>query len=354
MPSTFSSFTNAFIPGSSTTAEITANLVVNYARNQKDYNLNRYSTITPVSKPAGFYTRLAAGASIRLNPTTGYGYSWTPGQKRPLGEWNKLGHLYVPYNTFQYAYSTTLPLQTVETADWAIQPSHFAMISSQAMTNRAFQMASVATNTANYPSLHTSTATALAGGFLGSGTSANPFLQKAIQQATIRISKSTGGMVSNPRQLVLITNPNGAAQMSRAEETRTALIQQVDAIKMLQGDEPTNAERFNIPDRYYGCQIIVEDSVYNSGEVTAEDEIANSQYVWPDNSVLICARGKDLLWPEGAVGNPSTLGIFEYEAMNAQTKSDDWNRLVDMSVAEQFQCQVVAPLTGFLITNAFS
>lgn len=354
MPASFPSFTNSFIPSASTTAEITANLVVNYARNKSKFLVNRYATITPVRLPVGFYSRLSAGANIRLNPTSGYGYGWAPGQRRPDGSWNQIGNTRVPYATYRYGYPTQLDLQTVDTADWKIQPTYFNMVATQAMVNRTYQMAAVATNSANYPSLHVSTATALGGGFLDAGTGTAPFLQAAIQNAAIRISKSTGGMVSSPKELMLITNPNGAAKLSRSQEIREYLARQEGAIKVLTGEEPTNAINYNVPDKMYGTELIIEGAVFNSGGITAEDEILNSNFVWPDSTVLICARSDQLVWPEGAVGNPSTLGIFEYEAMNAETKTDSWDRILHMSVSEQFQPQVVAPLTGFLITNAFS
>jgi hypothetical protein len=272
----------------------------------------------------------------------------------PSGQWNQQGFEMKQWSTEQFRVPTQIPLQAIDVASFKLEPAMFSMLCQQAMTRRTLSMATVATTASNYPTAHVATANALAGGYLDAGTNANPYLQNAIQSAVQVISKSTGGMVGDTAQCAVICNPASAALLSRSEETRGYLSNQIGAIRFLRGEEPTNSRNWNLPDKVYGADLIIENAIYNDGPLSAADDTSNNNYCWPDDFVLVVAKPTKIEWPEGATGNPATLTTFEYEAMNAETQLLPWDRLLNMAITEQYQCQVAAPLTGFLITDCFA
>lgn len=351
MAAGFPSFSNVYIPASSTLAEITANLVIAYGRGKTNkYPMLEYTSIVPVSKPLGFYTRISAGQAWRINPTDGNQFRWAPGNKRPGGDWNKLGFVRVPYNAERFSFDTRLDQQAIDVADFKLQPLHYSMLAQQAMVWRSYNAAAVATTSGNYPASHVKTSATWGGGAWSTASDANPYIMKSIQSMAQTIQKDTGNTVASPKDLAIVLNPVDASLISRTEEIRTYLARQEGAPAIIKGDEPLNQIRFGMPEYLYGCRVVIEDTVYNTDPTQAADS-TNNDYVWPTGTVAVILRpAGQLEWPEGVEGNPSVIQLMEYEALNAEALNDSYHRLLEMSVTDQWDI-VVGSQLGACLAN---
>lgn len=344
----FPSPTNVFIPTASTNVSITANLVVNYSRSPSKFLLNQYIKLIPVKQRIGYYKRLSVGQQGRIQQPLMNEFLFNPGQDSPTGDWNKQGFANVKYATERYRFPTILDTLTMDQADYQIQAADVAMLAQQAMTGRTQLMLVKANTTGAWPATNTNNATSFAGGTWTSATGANPYIQKSIQQMAIQISLNTLSVVQISDMSVIV-NPNLAASVSRSQEWRQFLANQVGASQFLQGTNPTGA-MYNLWPHLYGVKLLIESTVVNNSQVIAGDQTANSAYIQPDANALMIGRPGDLPGSEAAT-DFATLGIFSYEEMTTETETDTWNRRIKMAVTEDFYVDIISPISGFLLTG---
>lgn len=346
----YPSSTDVYIPSNNYNASVTANLVIGYSRDVKDFSINKYSKIIPVKKPQGYYTRISVGQQARLQYSDLRDWLWNPGQDRPRGNYNQLGTKNVPFNAVRRAYPTMLDELTVDLASFQLQPLNVAMLAQQAMTARTLSGLGVANNADNWYSTHVSTATVLGGGLWSAGTATNPYIQQSLYKMAIQIQLDTLGVVK-PHMLSVIINPNTARAAAQSQEIRSYLSNQVDAIKYLQGQMPTPQDMYNLPRNLYGFPVTVEDAVVNTGDFTPNDDFSNNNFVMPNGNVVMLGRPGDLVGSEGTT-DYATLQFFMYEEMSTESMVDTWNRNIKLSVTENYDVQIVAPASGYLLTGA--
>lgn len=345
----YPSSTNIFIPSNNYNADVTANLVIGYSRDVKSFGVNRYTKLIPVKKSQGYYTRISVGQQARLQYMDLRDWLWNPGQDRPKGNWNQDGFQNFPFTTVRRSYSTTLDTKTVDLASFQLQPIMMATISQQAMTARTQSAVGVMNNAANWYSTHTSTATTIGGGLWNAGTAASPNIQQSLYNMAIQINQDTLGVVK-AGMLTLVINPVLARAAAQSQEIRSYLSNQVDAIKYLEGKAPTMQDMYNLPKTLYGFPVEIEDTVVNRGKPTPNDDFSNSSYLQPNGNAVLLGRPGDLVGSEGTT-DYSTVQFFMYEEMSSETFTDTENRKILLSLTEDYDVQVVAPASGYLLTG---
>ena len=105
---------------------------------------------------------------------------------------------------------------------------------------------------------------------------------------------------------------------------------------------------FGLPDRLYGFPLVVEASYYVS---TKKGATTSKSAVLATGTPFMAARPGGI---EGAATGPSfsTIAIFEYENMTVETLRDAPNRRSLIRVVDDFDVEVVAPVSGILFQNA--
>ncbi len=181
------------------------------------------------------------------------------------------------------------------------------------------------------------------------GTASNPVVQNCLYKLALQIKRDTGSVV-NPDMLSVVVNPVTAFGTGQSQEFRSYLSNQVDAIKFLQGALPTPQRLWNLPEKLYGFPMFVEDAVVNRGPPTANDDFANNSFLMPDGNAVMLGRPGDLVGSEGTQ-DYSTVQFFMYEEMSAESFTDTKNRNILNRVTEQYDVQVVAPASGYLLTG---
>ena len=345
----YPSSTNVYIPTNNLNVEVTANLVVNYSRDINKFRVNQYAKLIPVAKSQGYYVRISVGQQARLEYMDLRNFLWQPGQDRPRGNWNQLGFQNFPFMTQRRNFGTTLDFKTVDLASFQLQPMNVAMCAQQAMTARTQLVTGAITNANNWYSTHVSTATTLVGGLWSAGSATNHYIQDSLYKMAIQIQLDTMGVVT-PDQLSLVINPNTARAMASSQEIRNYLSNQVDAIKFLQGVAPTMQDMYNLPKKMFGFNVYIEDAVVNRGRNTPNDDFTNNSFLMPDGDAVMLGRPGDLVGTEGGT-DYSTVQIFAYEEMSAESFSDTENRRINLGVTEDIDVQVVAPASGYLLTG---
>lgn len=341
---------NVFVPS----FDASGHLVVAFSRNPRDFPLNRYLSIVPVSKSSGYYLRITPEVAARVLNTDLKEFVWPAGSAAPTGEWSREAFEFFQFETKRYAYPFTLDQKTEEQADWRILASHAAIVAQQAMTARTLLALTALTTTSNYPANHVDTATNWGGGFLNAGTadgSAPGFvLKKALNAMARRIQLDTLGAVKPYKDCVVLIDPILADALGRSKEVHAYLKESPYALAQVRGDVESQNGIYGLPNQLYGFSIVVDDAVRVT---TRKGVTTTTDFMLGGNTLVMLARPGALTCPEGA-RSFSTLQAFVYEDMTVESRTDPDNRRIVGRVVDDFDVRVTAPATGCICTNALS
>lgn len=344
---------NTFVP----TTELSGNLLVQFGKNVKNFPVNKVARQRTVTKTEGLYTYFNPLDQARFSAGFDGGISrqfdWPPGTPAPTGYTNTLGFEFRSFATRRKAYPCNLEQLGVAQATWPVLKTNTEAAARQAMTDRAFEVSALLSNSATYPATHVATATALTGGFLSAGTAADPKIKKALLTLGLIIQKDSAGNVQW-KNLTVVMNPNLALALSLTEEIHSIMKESRFAVQMING-ELINAANFayGLPDHLYGMRVIVEDTTYNA--FNRGDAAEAQDFVFPDNYIAIVSREEEFESAENT-NSYSTVTLFVYgeDDMKVESETDTWNRVVKMRVTDNRQAVATAGVTGALITNVLS
>lgn len=341
------------------TFELSGNLLVAFSRNVKKYNVNRYSKLVPVQKKRGAYIYIPPQDGIRLaavNATTPAksGYKWAPGQPRPRGTHNTLGFLTYTFTTERYALTMDLDQLGIDQANWPILKAHTEYLAQLGMTHRAWLVCQTLFDSTQYPSANVvANGTASGGGGpLYAGTTSDPRIKKAVDQACLTITAASGGSIRHGEIAVLMNNKT-ASKLSQSREIREYVMQQESSIDYIEMKK-VKPNTFGLPPFLYGCEVIVEDLYYDPNNRPGSQALFDADAPVPvvgDNKILFLVRTEDLEGGEG-VRDFSTAATFIYEDMKVESKEDNWDRVTSLGVTDDFSTNITAPGTGYLIQDA--
>jgi hypothetical protein len=337
---------NVYLPN----VDETLRLLVSYARDPKQFALNEYVTVSPISVPKGYYPKVFAADNVRMRTSTGVDGLWADGMRRPMstGEYNTSRFAFVDYTAVRYSDNTTLGHETIQYAGWDIKTFERNSLASKLMTRRTQLANTQIFDTANYPTNHTSTPTLLAGGFWGAGTINDPIIKNTLRKIRERISLDTNGKVG-VNSLRLVMNPTTAGGIAQSQEIHAYLAQQVGSLDVIEGTNPSSGDNWSLPKKLYGFEVVVDASNINlTKESTLSQE--STAFIVPDNKVAVLAR------PGGIVSDGSipfsTCHILEMKnfAFNVQEHDDSLHMLLDILMADYFVPIIPAPESGYVLT----
>lgn len=340
----YPSGTNTFIPS----FEASGKLQVEFSRNPKRFAVNKYIKVKPVKRDIGYYLTITAEEAARVINSNLADFVWSDGQEAPLGNDNNESFNYSKYATKRYAFPFNMGQKAVEQADWDIIASHARIAAQKAMTARTLNICTVMTTSGNWGS-NTDTATNLGGGLLDAATSSTPYIKKTINAVAEAILKATIGVATRD-DLIMVMNPHTASLIGQSQEIIDHLKQSPFALAQIRGDVPSQSGQWGLPDTLYGVKVVVEDAV----RVTSKKGATKATtYCLPNQDVIFLTRPEGLMGSEG-VPDFSTIQLFSYEDMTVENKRDPDNRRELGRVVDDYDVQLVAPASGYLVTSATS
>lgn len=341
------SASNVFVPSPDATGQ-----VISFSRDPKKFALPRYVQYVDVDKIVGIYTKLDPKQSVRR--TSRQSTRWARGSRRPEHNNNQPLFEYLEYACERSDYGFNLPYEVEQQASWKVKAHNAAMVMSQGMTDRTKEVYDFITAAGNWEG-NTAACNTLNGGHgkwdQASNDPVSPFhlaIKRSINAAVLRIMKATNSLVDR-NDLRCIIGPGMATKISETDEIRDMLKQSQYANKEVYDNHKGLNEIYNLPDRLYGLDLVVEHSTINVGEVGGADDL--QAFLWDDNNVVIACQ------PGGVDGGPaqegtfSTFTIYFYEQMTVETFDDARNRLIEGHVVDDRSVKMTAAASGYLITD---
>lgn len=326
-------------------------ILIDYSRKVGDFAVNEIVHLIPVDKEIDYYAKFDPSAQSRtLDRNLRL---WKDGQPRPISDSGKQSHDFVKYATERQ--NETLPFGNNLTAqsEWDVIKQHSNVLAVRGMTMRTIDVYTILSTSGNYLSGHTDTATNLAGGKLDVATSANNYIQKAFNGAANQIHKATHGVVGK-ESLTAIMSPTVAYKLAQTAEVREVYIQSQFADGMLQGNAQWSTN-YGLPPKLYGINILVDPTI----EVTSKPNLAGTttkDYVDFLDEIAIVAKKGDLVATSDFATTFATIGLFVYkpEEMLLEVLDDPLNKRKLVSYTDNYDTQMIAPQTAYLITDVLT
>jgi hypothetical protein len=324
------------------------NLIVGYARNKEDFALNRYIQLVPTPKNQAYYLYVDGVVAARLTDSNLRNIIWPDGQRRPSGDNDIAEFEFKPIATTRKSFEFTLGNLAVDQAVWDIVSVNAGFQGNRAMTARTLAV-QTALSGASWGS-NTGTATSLGGGLASAGTATSPVFKKIVNKAVQQIRKATFGAVQ-AKDLICLMSPLVAETLSETQEIHSYVKESPFALAQLRGDVPGQNTNYGLPDVLYKIPIVVDDTY----RVTSKRAAATTTTaaVVDENTIYFLSRPGGLVMPYGGVSF-STLQLFVKEEMAVEAYADSKNRLTEGYVTDDYGAYVVAPASGYKVTNALS
>ncbi len=361
-------------------------LIVSLISNPSKFAINEYIAKRPSDRQIGVYLELDSSEAIRVTDVNEY--NWASGTRRPDGSENTIGARMKSFKTQRRNITFEIPNEVIDQADYDVMAHYAAGNMTRMWTLLTKSIISYLETTTNWVDAgkgitHHATATALGGGLWGAATAANQYIRKTLDKATENIMLDSNGVVDE-ESLVLVLSPGAARQMVATGEFQDYLKNNSFALANVMGTQLTDPKGkavrtrnrlFGLPNQIYGWELVVEDAVINTARKGAAP---TRSFVKSDNSAILLSR-QDAL-PGDRVGsapvtNYSTFQLFYWdkEATYATTKEGIYGKNADFGsllsvgfynnlrdeiyegfITSNWATEMVAPETGYLITNLFS
>ncbi len=338
--------------------------VIQYIRNVDEFRQNKYVQLIESPGVTGVYWVIDQDTPPRVVEDATF--AWKDGADRPTGQWNQLSFATQGFQCQRRAIPWQLGEQAIEMAKdfWDVMATETASSSQQAMTLRTYRLMTLAQNAAVWGN-NTADAGTLNGQGAGgtwdkaSSDSADTAhynsIKKSLLAALTYIVLQTNAAIKVDN-LRLIVSPELAELMANSSEISEYVKYGPYSKGNLEGSDEKFIERWGLPPRLYGLEVVVEDCVRVTdrpiaGKGTQGLQTTNRVYVKNINTAIIASRPGGL---DGAPGSKSfsTFQIYWYQnLMNVEAFWSAEHRRVNGSVVEQFVEVLAATAAGFLISN---
>lgn len=345
---------NVYIP-----PDVSDSLRIQYIRNPASFALKRYARFVPVSTDAGLYPSLDQSLGMRVS--TSQDTIWPDGQCRPCVGTQR--HTWKKYKTSRHSHGDQLGNKTIRLGSWDLVASHSLAYAQQAMTALTSRAMTVLHTAANYP---TSNKAATIDALLsGSGLSwtasstAEQTIKKSFNAVREAILKRTGVIPGYNGQLKLILTPTIAHQISTTAEVSQYLVNHDYAMSNLGIAQQHVLNTYSLPPIMYGVEIVVEDSVISTGREEVDGTFTgafqgsanHAVFVFAGDDVGVSATGTAPQTNFAEAPTFTSLTAFEFEALSVEMNVESFDRITKIGVATDYDFQLSAPDSAYLIEN---
>ncbi len=345
---------NGFIPQAT-------GMVIGYIREPENFPVNSYVQLVESPETTGLYAQVDRDTPARV--VTDDEFAWEDGSDRPNTPYNQLTFNFQQFRTRRRDYPFRLGMQAIRMAEntWKPLESHVGMASQQAMTNRTYRVSTLMETVSNWGNNTSDANTLNNGGGTWDKASDDPTsanynaIKNSISQVQINIGLATNNVVKR-KDLRTVISPNLAKAIGNSPEIHNYVKYGPFAKDSIQGDL---FEAVGVPKVLYGMELVIEDAVRVSdrpqyGYGTQTQVSSQRAYIKSDSTAWVLTRqgGIDGLYM-GESFSTVQLYWFQY-LMAVEVFADPENQVVRGHVVEQYDVQLPAPESGWLITTTLA
>jgi hypothetical protein len=324
--------------------ETSGRLAVEYARNEKDWNVNKYTATRKTATMEGRYMFISPDNAMRQLSTTGANFVWNDGADRPNPHDNNAEFSWLPFMCERYAPSASIGNLAKNQSDYDWNAHYGRQLGQQCVLMRANKAITLLNDSTQYPSDHVFTQTTAGGGLVnGSNTTSTNYIKRAFQYVARAFALKTGG-ATRYEDLVAVMSPATAIELASSPEVSTVLIQSQFAQDYLNSKN----YKYGLPDQLFGIKIVVEDAPVVTSKKGAAT--VTRAFIMPDNVIFFVMR------PGSQLGSNdfATVTFWVYTEMQFQTFDDPKHERTEYSCVDNYGTTLTSPLTSAKMTNVYS
>lgn len=338
----FPSGHNTFVPDS----ESTDNLRIMYSKNPKSWKFMSYCQLINVTKTDGYYWNMTNEQAGRINSLADV--AWPSGADRPKGRGNTESFNLKAYRTERRAFTVDLDLLATEQSAWDMTQQYQRQEANRAMTYRAITAVSALTNTANYSASHVQDTATIPGntGNLATANVSNQIIKRTINYC-LNLLEVDSLSSTDSEEWMLVLAPTLASTLAQTGEIADYMKGSAYSGPVLKGEWGGKGNR-GLPSNLYGLEVMVENA---SRAVGKRGGTVTKSYLMGNAVAAIVRRVGGLEAAEGP--NFSSLAMFVYgkDDMAVEIDTDKWNRKMRVSISDNTDTQLIAPVSSMLLTN---
>lgn len=356
MPLSLPGAYNTYIPGA--TGARSGQLFVDFSRNISDFAVNKYCQPVPVQQTFGIWWQMGLDERARIIDSDLAKYRWAEGTKRPVAHDAAEYFQEKNFRCTRKSYPDLVGKMTSEQAVWNEIDRRTRSLAQKAMTARTISVINALTTTGNWAASHVSdlsspgAITGVVGNWAAS-TSARLAIRRTLNHIKNIITLDTRAAV-NSDDLLLIMSPSTAEQIAVTQEIVELVKQNIGGLAYLnlKGDNSTfPKDSYGLPPRLYNTEVVIEKTVQVTTQ-RGQGITQTAQYVLPTGTVIVVHRPGSL---EGVEGGRSfgtvSLHIYRDDDMQIETDYVKWDRLTNIAVTDNYDVNMTAPVTGYLLQN---
>ena len=358
---------NTFIPTTDATAQ--GGLMVEFSRNPDAFHLNKYTQLQQVEVESGKYWRFDANAMARINTGDGSQFVWADGADRPAQNiWQ--GFEMPAYNTvrlnFGFHLGDLAKYHAQKAGGVDLTAINSKTVAGAAMVQRTrkalVRLLDTSSTGLSYFTINGGTSAAnsgcgvpatglTSGAYWGSGnnaTAGQAYFRIGVNSILAQIVQASNGAVQ-PKDINIIMGPDTAIALGSSLEVLDYVKQSPFALPSMLQDATFG--QYGLPSTIFGAsKIIVEDASYISAHPMGSTAPTRS-WVIPYGTVIFASRPGGI---EGSMMSYATCMGFFLEEMSVEVFDNPQNRYVAGNVVDNYDYQIVAPITGFLAKSVIS
>lgn len=327
-------------------------LIVDFAKNAKDFLVNQMVTQTPVTQLSGYWKRFDPAEVVRIadDPAA---YAFQDGQEFPTGAQEKQRFVNVPYAISRVGLPYPIGYMERDQSPEDVGGLATNILGVKLMNLRTQKFYSLVTNTSNYYTANTftvSTAVGTASQTWANGTSSQPNIRMTFNYISEQISLKSNGLV-NGEDVVCLISPQVARAMSRSAEIIDYIKQTPNSWDEIRGNAPNQNKNYSIPDQLYGIKVVIDSTVVNYGPRGTDAR----EFFAPENGALfLCKPG--VIKAQTPATSFSSVHFFTYAPMEMLLESWDqpWNKRILYQGIDMMDAKFVSPETSFYVTQTAS
>ncbi len=322
-----------------------------------------YVAARPATKVVGVYCKVDSTQFTWIPNLEAF--VWADGQPRPQGEDNRLPFTFPEYSTQRYNIAVPYGKRTLSNSDIPLLAITAQQVMSQIMVLMNKSILTVLDNASNWGT-STADANTLNGGVgnWSTATSANLAIKQTFNAVAQKVSLFTNTVVGKSR-LKCVIGTDAAKAIAASNEMADFLKQSPFAMAQVRGDDAqAKWSQYGLPNVLYGVDLVIDDGVITTQR--QGDPSRTQAYLKDSTKALFMTVAEktdgDQVGGKGETTfNPSTFHLFQYTGAEdgekriggtvLETWDDVRNKRIETHVVSDFCPMLVAPESGYCVTN---
>lgn len=335
--------------------------VIANARDPKKYRVNKYTRAIKVEEALFVYYYIHPDDFVRTPATKSS--VWYDGQERPEISGQRIRHKTREGQCIRYFEDFQIGWETLKRADYNVLLGNTRAVENKVMIDWTNEVITLGEDPTQW-SGNTADASDLAGGApWDTGTPEHPTIKMSLLEIAERITLNTNGIAGDFEneddvKLKIVLGVGAARKMATTPEIH-AVYKESTFAERLVGKLAANPNAiYGLPKMLYGFEVVVETAIQVTENPQLDGDLALTtgspaprRFCKDSNSAIIVSNNGSVDGEIGAPNYETFQRFYKDQEILLETEDQSWHKRTRGGATRHGTTHLVAPATGFLVTN---